>query len=110
MLQNKAQHILACDKFGFRKRMPNSDVLIFCNGEYIFVHSIAKLLLLFHVNTQADSRRLKYVFIQCVDCAVALELVQKEQSCVCLSTTDGQDHSANAEEELKDRTVMNMGE
>lgn len=102
-LPNQAKLIFACHNSRRSKKMYNNFLLVSGDEKPMIYALSSNLLTLICLNTQTDSFKTNYIFLQYLGCTLLLREVDKEQSCVCLrwSTTDEEDHSSIAEEELK---------
>lgn len=67
-IQNQIQHVFGCHKFGRSKDMQNTLVLVAHYSEEWFLLTVAKVILLFRLNTQTDISEIEYVCQQYIDC------------------------------------------
>lgn len=70
--------MLSFDRFGASNRKQNSFLSITSDAEKAFVLCVAKLRLLFRLNFKTDSIEKETVYLQYVECAPAVNDVDKK--------------------------------
>lgn len=81
-LRNQGQFVLASDKLGLTRTLRDSFMLIAGYYADASLLSVARVLLLFGLNSRTDRGEAWYVFLQYTECTPALDGVGKALGCV----------------------------
>lgn len=111
-LQKRIWCAFSGEAFATSRRMQNSFELTVGVGKERYVLWLPIMLPLFGLRIQTDKSGANYVFLQYINCTLALNEMDEDLGYVCpsQSTTDEKDCSTVAREEQNDRTELNVGE